>query len=101
MMTLKTCLSKFLCLDIFQIRKVSKIVFPNTIYSIMCLNISLCEIYRSLLRKLGHRPGGYGNVVEDYWPWLRRSLMAHPYSSWLSSIKALKLLKAVAGQEKE
>ncbi len=54
-----------------------------------------------LLRKLGHRPGGYGNAVEDYWLWLRRSLMrAHPYSSWLSNIKALKLVKAVAGLEK-
>jgi hypothetical protein len=53
------------------------------------------------LRKLGHRPGGYGNVVADYWPRPGRSLMqAHPYSSWLSNIKALKLVKAVASLEK-
>jgi hypothetical protein len=53
------------------------------------------------LRKLGHRPGGYGNAVEDYWPRPGRSLMrAHPYSSRLSNIKALKLVKAVAGLEK-
>ncbi len=51
--------------------------------------------------KLGHRPGGYGNAVEDYWPWLGWSLMqAHPYLSWLSNIKALNLVKAVAGLEK-
>jgi hypothetical protein len=51
--------------------------------------------------KMGHRLGGYGNVVEDYWPWPGRSLIqAHPYSSWLSNIKALKLVKAVAGLEK-
>ncbi len=54
-----------------------------------------------IMRKLGHRPGGYGNAVEDYWPWPGRSLMrAHPYLSWLSNIKALKLVKAVAGLEK-
>jgi hypothetical protein len=53
------------------------------------------------VRKLGHRPGGYGNAVEDYWPLPGRSLMqAHPYSSWLSNIKALKLVKAVAGLKK-
>ncbi len=53
------------------------------------------------LRKLGCRPGGYGDAVEDYWLWPGRSLMrAHPYLSWLSSIKALKLVKAVAGLEK-
>ena len=53
------------------------------------------------LRKLGHRPGGYVNAVEDYWPRPGRSLMwAHPYLSWLSNIKALKLVKAVAGLEK-
>jgi hypothetical protein len=53
------------------------------------------------MRKLSHRPGGYGNVVEDYWPRLGWSLMqAHPYLSWLSNIKALKLVKAVAGLEK-
>jgi hypothetical protein len=53
------------------------------------------------VRKLGHRPGGYGNAVEDYWPRPGRSLMrAHPYSLWLSNIKALKLAKAVAGLEK-
>ena len=53
------------------------------------------------LRKLGHRPGGYGNAVEDYWPRPGRSLMqAHPGLSWLSNIKALKLVKAVAGLEK-
>jgi hypothetical protein len=27
-------------------------------------------------------------------------MQAHPYSSWLSNIKALKLVKAVAGLEK-
>jgi hypothetical protein len=44
---------------------------------------------------------GYGNAFEDYWPWPGRSIMrAHPYSSWLSNIKALKLVKAVAGLEK-
>jgi hypothetical protein len=53
------------------------------------------------LGKLGHRPGGYGNAVEDYWPQPGRSLMqAHPYLPWLSNIKALKLVKAVAGLEK-
>jgi hypothetical protein len=53
------------------------------------------------VRKLGHRQGGYVNAVEDYWPQLGRSLMlAHPCLSWLSSIKALKLVKAVAGLEK-
>jgi hypothetical protein len=53
------------------------------------------------VRKLGHRPGGYGNAVEDYWPWPGRSLMrTHPYSLWLSNIKELKLAKAVAGLEK-
>jgi hypothetical protein len=53
------------------------------------------------MRKLGHRPGSYHNAVEDQWPWPRRSLMqAHPYPSWLSNIKALKLVKAVAGPEK-
>ncbi len=46
------------------------------------------------LRKLG-------NAVEDYWPQPGRSLMqAHPYLSWLSNIKALKLVKAVAGLKK-
>jgi hypothetical protein len=53
------------------------------------------------LRKLGHRPGGYVNAVEDYWPQPGRSLMqAHPYLSWSINIKALKLVKAVAGLEK-
>jgi hypothetical protein len=28
-------------------------------------------------------------------------MQAHLYSSWLSSIKALKLVKAIAGQKKE
>ncbi len=56
---------------------------------------------KDTLRKLGHRPGGYFNAVEDYWPWPGRSLMqAYPYLSWLSNIKALKLVKAVAGLEK-
>ncbi len=50
------------------------------------------------LRKLGHRPRGYGNAVEDFWPQPGRSFIrAHPYSLWLSNIKALKLVKAVAG----
>jgi hypothetical protein len=42
------------------------------------------------LMKLGHRPGGYGNAVEDYWPQPGRSLMqAHSFLSWLSNVKAL------------
>jgi hypothetical protein len=41
------------------------------------------------------------NAVDDYWPQPGRSLMqAQPLLSWLSSIKALKLVKAVAGLEK-
>ncbi len=45
--------------------------------------------------------GGYVDAVEDYWPQPGRSLMqAHPYLSWLSNIKALKLVKAVADLEK-
>ncbi len=53
------------------------------------------------LRKLGRRPGGYVDAVEDYWLRPGRSLMqAHPYLSWLSNIKAPKLVKAVAGLEK-
>jgi hypothetical protein len=44
---------------------------------------SLCAAF---LRRLSHRPGGYGNAVEDYWLWLGRSLMgAHPYLSWLTA----------------
>jgi hypothetical protein len=46
-------------------------------------------------------PGGYGNVVEDYWPQPGWSLMqAHPYSSWLSNNKALRLVKVVADLKK-
>jgi hypothetical protein len=53
------------------------------------------------LRKLGRRPGGYVDAVEDYWPRPGRSLMrAHPYLSWLRNIKAPQLVKAVAGLEK-
>jgi hypothetical protein len=62
---------------------------------------ALKALSRLVMRKLGHRPGGYGNAVEDYWPGPGRSLMqAHPYLSWLSNIKALKLVKAVAGLKK-
>ncbi len=58
-------------------------------------------LWKAQVRKLGNRPRGYGNAVVDYLPQPRKSLMrAHPYLSWLSNIKALKLVKAVAGLEK-
>jgi hypothetical protein len=70
----------------------------NGIFRIPPLLLKLAPF---LVRKSGHRPGGYGNAVEDYWPQPGRSLMqAHLYLSWLSNIKALKLVKAVAGLEK-
>jgi hypothetical protein len=44
--------------------------------------ISVVMLAGCVVRKLGHSPGGYGNAVEDYWPWPGRSLMrAHPYLS--------------------